>query len=466
MSKMILKNAYLIDPVNNINGRKDLEISDGLISKVSDSLDTDGAQKVYDLDGKLCIPGIIDTHVHLTLDGSNLGYHMLAKAGVTTALDMYGPPEIICENLHQYGTGINIASLTTPFNGVDTFSYQDFDESSIRKFIKEQMGRGAFGIKLIGGHYPMSPELTGDFIRIANEEEVYIAFHVGTTVSGSNIEGLKEAIALGENQSFHIAHVNSYCRGQVYESLEEVQIAINLLKTHPNLISESYLSPYNGTSGRCANGKPLSEVTSKCLSQNGYSDSQEGLETAILEGVAFVIANIGEEKIYIKNPEEALRYYRKKKGEVYLSFAINKVEAGFLLATAKNDSGEFVVPAISTDGGEIPRNVIVEKGLQLVKFGALTLEEFVVKTSVNPAKMLGLTKKGSLGVGSDADITVIDIDKEVPVMAMVMGEIIMHKGLVVGKGGRIITTEQGREYIQSKNIEPYVVNMTDTLLYK
>ncbi|ABR48048.1 amidohydrolase [Alkaliphilus metalliredigens QYMF] len=466
MTTTILKNAYLIDPTQEVKGWKDLEIIDGKVVKVCENINTINADKVYDLKGKLCVPGIIDTHVHLTLDGSNRGYYMLAKAGVTTALDMYGPPEKIYEHIHQYGTGINIACLAAQPQNTDNATHCDYDQHSIRKFIHSEMKRGALGIKLIGGHYPMSPELTKKFIQIANEEKAYIAFHVGTTNKGSNIEGFKEAIFLAEGNSFHVAHVNSYCRGQIQESIQEVQSAIELLSSNPHLVSESYLSRYNGTSGRCEKMIPISEVTSKCLIQNGFANTESGVENAIVAGIALVVANVGEINAFIENSEEALQYYRNKKGRVNLSFPINKIEAGLLLATAKNKAGDFIIPAISSDGGEIPRNVIIEKGIQMVKYGALTHEEFVLKTSVNPAKMLGLKNKGTLGIGFDADITVIDTAKEEPVMSMVMGEIIMHEGLVIGKKGRIITTDEGSDYVKMQNIDPYIVNIEDTLLYQ
>ena len=55
---------------------------------------------------------------------------------------------------------------------------------------------------------------------------------------------------------------------------------------------------------------------------------------------------------------------------------------------------------------------IVEKGLALVDFEALSLNESVLKTSANPAAMLGLKNKGHLGIGADADVTVIDKSKK------------------------------------------------------
>ena len=56
--------------------------------------------------------------------------------------------------------------------------------------------------------------------------------------------------------------------------------------------------------------------------------------------------------------------------------------------------------SFSTDGGCYPRNVIVENGLLLVKFGALNLNEYAVKASLNGARALGLKNKGHLSVGS------------------------------------------------------------------
>ncbi|MCD5401883.1 dihydroorotase, partial [candidate division NPL-UPA2 bacterium] len=54
--------------------------------------------------------------------------------------------------------------------------------------------------------------------------------------------------------------------------------------------------------------------------------------------------------------------------------------------------------------------------LKLVEEGSLTLGEALAKMSRNPAKILRL-KKGTLTVGADADITIINLGKEVTVDA-------------------------------------------------
>ena len=72
------------------------------------------------------------------------------------------------------------------------------------------------------------------------------------------------------------------------------------------------------------------------------------------------------------------------------SFNVNPPIPRIMLAEVKRDDGSFVVDAISTDGGCIPRNVILSQGLSLVKLDVLTLTEFAQKTSLNPARMLRL----------------------------------------------------------------------------
>lgn len=54
--------------------------------------------------------------------------------------------------------------------------------------------------------------------------------------------------------------------------------------------------------------------------------------------------------------------------------------------------------------------------LNLVREGTLTLPQLVDKMAINPARILGLLK-GTLQTGSDADITVIDLTREVTVEA-------------------------------------------------
>ncbi len=50
--------------------------------------------------------------------------------------------------------------------------------------------------------------------------------------------------------------------------------------------------------------------------------------------------------------------------------------------------------------------------VELVNNGVLTLPQLVGKMSAGPARVMGLKSKGEIAVGMDADITIVDVDKE------------------------------------------------------
>ena len=114
--------------------------------------------------------------------------------------------------------------------------------------------------------------------------------------------------------------------------------------------------------------------------------------------------------------------------------------------------------AISTDGGVFPRNVIIRNGLLLVEFGALTLPEFVVKSSLNPARMLRLHNKGHLTPGADADITLVDLRARRAVAAYVAGQPILEGGKLVGRGATVITGARGQKRLRERGLPVTVVD--------
>ena len=224
--------------------------------------------------------------------------------------------------------------------------------------------------------------------------------------------------------------------------MQETEEAIAALERHPNLRSESYLSPLNGTSAKCAAGVPESRVTQHCLKTGGFPPTEAGFEEAILAGWAQINVEAGG-RVVLGTGKAAVEYWRGRGTDTTVSFNVNPPEPRLRLVTAKRQSGEFVVDCISTDGGGIPRNVIVDMGLSLVRLQALSLAEFVRKTSTNPAKILGLKNKGHFGPDADADITVLDLARQKAVLGMANGQLVMYQGHVCGRGGRFITTAAG-----------------------
>jgi predicted amidohydrolase len=105
-------------------------------------------------------------------------------------------------------------------------------------------------------------------------------------------------------------------------------------------------------------------------------------------------------------------------------------------------------------------------GLALVKLQALTLVEFAKKASLNPARILGLTNKGSLRTGADADITVVEVDRQQAVLGVAGGRVIMHRGYACGTGSRIVTTAAGAAAVRARGLAPLVVDLAESRFYR
>ncbi len=462
---VLLKNCCLIDYATDFEGETDIAICDGVICEIGEELNTDCAGQAFDLKGAMVMPGIIDTHVHASAWlGGGAGHKMLALAGVTNALDMSGPGDSVLALAKEQGVGVNIATIEYVRPG-HTVQNENPSEAETLALIDRVRQQGSLGIKLLGGHYPLTPEATVSCIAAAAKRQSYVAFHAGTSQNGSNINGFLEAVELSGQNPLHMAHINAYCRGLIHPYMEETEMAVAALNKHANIISEAYLSPLNGTSAEIINGVPGSLVTSRCLQTGGFEATEKGMEEAILAGWAQINYPYAGETILITG-EDARAYWRQKGTNVSVSFSVNPVEPRIRLAAAKRTNGKFVVDCISTDGGGIPRNVIIPMGLSLIALGALTKKEFVQKASYNPAQMLGLFNKGSIAAGKDADITVVDVEKGEAQMTIVGGDVIMYKGFVCGKGGKIITTEAGEGYVRAKGLEPVVVKLSESAFCK
>ena len=111
-------------------------------------------------------------------------------------------------------------------------------------------------------------------------------------------------------------------------------------------------------------------------------------------------------------------------------------------------------------GGEPQIQDYLKLFLTAVNQGKLTLDQLVRITSYNPARIFGVyPRKGVIQVGSDADLTIIDMEKEetitnettytkvgwtpyhgrkvkgAPIYTIVRGKVVMENGRVVGRPG-------------------------------
>lgn len=462
----LFKGGRIVDPANNKDFIGDVAIKGDKIAKVSKGINNYLAEQVINISGKLIIPGIIDTHCHVARPAAKgAGYRMLINTGVTTAFDFEGPIEVIKQEIAKYGCGLNVAVLEAvyPENGLKS---KNPPIEELKKIINKNLDSGAIGIKILGGHYPLTPEATYNIFQITHQEKGYMGFHVGTTETGSNIQGVEEAVKLTEGKPLHIAHVNAYCRGYVEDPLLELKIVMDILKKSPNIVSESHLAIHNGCYGGIdENSIPISYVLRNSLKANGYQVSKEGLEEALRVKYAGVYALRGSKVKYIYG-SEAIDYWKKREYKVGVCFPINRRRSAQVCATERDKKGNFVVDAISSDAGAIPRNCILSHGLSLVRFCALTLSELVQKISLTPSRMLGLKNKGHLSIGADADITIFDPDNAKVAIVLIGGRVGMISGIIFNNPGKLIVTERGANKLKKPEIPLEVINLEDSLYFK
>jgi len=318
----------------------------------------------------------------------------------------------------------------------------------------------------LGGHYPFTPEETYQIIGVTHQEQGYLGFHVGTTLTGSDLHGVEEAIKLAEGKPIHIAHVNAYCRGYIEDPLLELKKMLDMLKAAPNVISESHLALNNGCFGGInENGQPVSNVTRSSLRACGFQENKEGLEAALRSGHAGIYDLVGNKMEYVYG-EEAVNYWKNKEYKVGICFPINRRRSASVCATEKDKYGNFVVDAISSDGGAIPRNCILSHGLPLVKFRALSMKDLVQKISLRPSQMLGLRNKGHLSIGADADISIFNPDNANVEIVLVKGKICMVSGIIFKNPGTLIIKERGASKLKKQEIPIEVIDLENSLYFK
>ena len=64
---ILIKNAFILDPNNFEDKKQSLLIKDDLIAEIADEIDESNIDKVIDAEGKILLPGLVNTHTHLSM---------------------------------------------------------------------------------------------------------------------------------------------------------------------------------------------------------------------------------------------------------------------------------------------------------------------------------------------------------------------------------------------------------------
>ena len=455
--KLIIRNGKILhgSPVEEFVG--DIAIFDGIIQDIG-VIKANANDKIIDAAGKLVLPGLVDLHTHF-VSRASAGFLMLIASGVTTALDaLVGSGKIAQEYIYNQKVGLNGSCMYVLKPGL-TIGDNNPSYDELNKVFDQALDEGVFGIKIVGAHYPLTVEANSRAIKLAAQRNIPLMIHAGSVENRDDLNGMKEVIKAAEGNPFILAHVNVYCNGNVKgnEQAEAIE-AIELLNLHPEIISESTLSPLSCMGTKMKNNVPESLCMIDILQKLGFQPTYTGLKEAIAQEKVLVSGPIGDVFDFL-DKDKGLARCLELNGAVTIGYQAHDKIKNLMIAAAKRKNKQFTVNAFSTDGGIVPRNVTLEEGLKAVELGIFSMAEFVEKASTAGAKILGLNRKGVISPGFDADIIIVDPVTKKSQTVISNGNIVYDNGIYFSTENKVFYRRGNTTFIQWKVKTNYYINI-------
>ncbi|KAB2337254.1 allantoinase [Cytobacillus depressus] len=392
---VIIKNGTIVTADSIVQG--DIAIKDGKIQEVSVGKSIDvAAEKEINAEGLHILPGLIDTHVHFNepgrteWEGLETGSRGLAAGGATSFFDMplnSTPPTINKANLDLKKACAEEKSIVNPYfwGGLVPENIAD---------LKELHENGVIGFKAF-----MSPSGIADFNHVDDEtifkgmKEIasfgsLLAVHAESTVicdqlakekqsQGktsardfvesrpiiSEIEAVRRIISYAEATGckLHVVHASSRKVVEVITEAKQRGVDITV-ETCPHYLALTV--------------KDLEEKggLAKCCPPLRDEDEVEDLWAAVANGEINVIASD-------HSPAPA---------------SMKTITDNYFEGWGGISGAQSTLNIMLTEG-HFKRN--------------LPLEKIVELTATNPAKLFGLTNKGMIAAGYDADLAIVNLNE-------------------------------------------------------
>lgn len=378
----VIKNATVVPPADGCSGRMDIKIENGKIAAVGENLSGDTE---INAEGLYAIPGLVDMHVHLRDPGQTAkediftGCCAAAAGGVTSLLAMPNTnPTIDCGEVVRYvrekakdakARVYVAASITKGLQSKEPTDLAELKEAGAVGLSDD--GRPVVNTVFLRSAMKRAPQY--GMTVVAHCEDLFLAeggkINEGEISAQLGVKGIPAAaedcgtareiaLAAAEDVPIHICHVSTATSVALIRDAKRRGVKVTA-ETAPHYFS----------------------LTEKEL--------------------------LRRDADYRMNPP--------LRTEKDVQAIIEGLRDGTLDAIATDHAPH--TPAEKADFEKAPNGSVgMESSLAvgityLVKTGILTFDELVEKMSVNPARILGIDA-GTLRVGANADIALVDLNEE------------------------------------------------------
>jgi dihydropyrimidinase len=458
--RTIIKNGRIVTAVDDYNA--DILIEDGQIAMIAKTIDAATADKIVDAKGRLVIPGGIDPHTHMELpfggtsasDTFETGTRAAAHGGTTTIIDfaVQSKGQSLREAVdvwHKKADGQT--AIDYGFHLICT----DLPDDRLPE-MKNLIDDGISSFKLFmayPGVFLVDDGTIFKAMQVAGANGGLICMHAENGVVIDVI--VKQALAAGKTAPKY----HALTRPTKAEA-EGVHRAIALAEIAETAVYIVHLS----------NSDALEEVTrARDIGVNAYAETCPQylfLDYSVYEQPGFEGAK------YVMTPPIREKWNQDKlwRGLKFNDLQVVSTDHCPFCMKEQKELGlnDFTKIPNGGPGVEHRMSLIYDGG---VAEGRISLNRFVEITSTNSAKIFGLfPKKGTIAVGSDADIVIFDPDETMTISAkthhmnvdyscyegksvrgvtktvLSRGEVIIEEGRYVGRKGQGRFLKRGQAF--------------------
>ncbi len=384
--KLLIRNGRVVDPQKNSAEISDILVKDGRIEKVSKGI-VNHADRLIDAQGKIVMPGLVDMHVHLREPGRedketvSSGTMAALKGGVTALLAMPNTLPAI-DSAQQVALLQDIIKKTAH---MDVFISAAITKQRLGKELTD-----AGKLKKAG------------VIALSDD---------GSSVDddGLFLEALKKAAK---------SKLLIICHSEDRALSAKGVVNLGFISTRMGLRGISKESEYKrvardiGLAKKAGASVHIAHVSCKESVELVARAKQEGAKVTC-ETCPHYFA-LGEEAVLGYDANMKMNPPLRAKADAAAikqglkDGTIDAISSDHAPHTENEKDIEFDRAEFGVIGLETELAVSIT---ELIQAGYLDWPGLAKKMSLNPARILGI-KKGTLGVGADADIIIIDPDKE------------------------------------------------------